>query len=78
MTILGDALQDLPTEVPDEIDTRTFGATNIDRVLKKFYECVFTPSRNSVETMTGKLQDVTVKTDPFYGAFALQNVPNKL
>ncbi|KAK5952587.1 hypothetical protein OHC33_006179 [Knufia fluminis] len=37
------SLQDLPTELPEEINERTFGATNIDRVLKKFYKCVFEP-----------------------------------
>lgn len=43
MMLKGGNLQDLPTELPDEINERTFGATNIDRVLKKFYKCVFEP-----------------------------------
>lgn len=37
----GESLKDLRTELSDEIDERTFGATNIDRVLKKLYHCVY-------------------------------------
>lgn len=37
----GADLGDLSTELPKRVDERTFGATNIDRVLKKFYDCVF-------------------------------------
>ena len=44
MVYKDETLQDLSTKLPDKIDDRTertFGATNIDRVLKKFYYCVF-------------------------------------
>jgi len=44
MVYTGETFQNLSTKLPDKIDERTertFGAINIDRVLKKFYDCVF-------------------------------------
>jgi len=37
----GENLEALSVDLPDAINERTFGATNVDRVLKKFYNCVF-------------------------------------
>lgn len=49
----------MPTELSDDINERTFGAQNIDRVLIKFYNCVFlaqqpTPYSESEASIKGR------------------------
>lgn len=40
-----ESLNDLPTELPENFDSQTFGTSNTERVLKKFYRVVFPEER---------------------------------
>lgn len=43
-----ETLDDLKPDLPKDIDERTFGINNIDRLLKKFWLCVYFPTEQRI------------------------------